>query len=132
MEGEFSEVGYSRRGAFQCLQMIALTLEAVCGGKLMSCSQAYWLVGALLAVIASGGFVLWWPPGAPANSSNQLGAALLGATIIALAVLVAEYLVSTQMRGIAARDSLAAQEREIRREEADEALQRQRAERIDK
>jgi hypothetical protein len=57
---------------------------------------------------------------------------LLGATIIALAVLVAEYLVSTQMREIAARDSLAAQERELQREEADEALQRQLDERIDK
>lgn len=112
--------------------MIALTLETISGGKLMSRWQAYWLVGALLAVIALSGFILWWPPGAPANSSNQLGSALLGATIIALAVLVAEYLVSAQMRGIAARDSLAAQEREIRREEADEALQRQRAERIDK
>jgi uncharacterized protein YjbI with pentapeptide repeats len=112
--------------------IIAPTLETVSGGKLMSRSQAYWLIGTILALIALGGFVLWWPPGAPANSSNQLGAALLGATIITLALLVAEYLVSTQMRGIAARESLAAQERELQREEADEALQRQRAERIDK
>ena len=86
--------------------MIALTLETISGGKLMSRWQAYWLVGALLAVIALSGFVLWWPPGAPANSSNQLGSALLVATIVALAVLVAEYLVSAQMRGIAARNSL--------------------------
>ena len=57
---------------------------------------------------------------------------MLGATIIALAVLVAEYLVSTQMGEIAARDSLAAQEREQRREEADEALQRQSGEKFDK
>ena len=98
----------------------------------MSRRQGYWLVGAILALIALGGFVLWWPPGAPANGSNQLGAALLGATIIALAVLVAEYLVSTQMREIAARDSLAARERELQREEADKALQRQLGERIDK
>jgi uncharacterized protein YjbI with pentapeptide repeats len=119
--------------ALQCSHMIALTLETVSGGELlMSRRQAYWLVGAILALIALGGFVLWWPPGAPANGSNQLGAALLGATIIALAVLVAEYLVSTQMREIAARDSLAAQERDLRREEADEALQRQLDERIDK
>jgi uncharacterized protein YjbI with pentapeptide repeats len=112
--------------------MIALTLETVSGGELMSRRQAYWLVGAILAVIALGGLVLWWPPGAPANGSNQLGAALLGATIVALAVLVAEYLQSTQMGEIAAHDSLAAQERELRREEADEALQRQRGEQIDK
>jgi hypothetical protein len=112
--------------------MIALTLETVSGGELMSRRQGYWLVGAILALIALGGFVLWWPPGAPANGSNQLGAALLGATIIALAVLVAEYLVSTQMREIAARDSLAARERELQREEADKALQRQLGERIDK
>ena len=97
----------------------------------MSRRQGYWLVGAILALIACRRFVLWWPPGAPANGSNQLGAALLGATIIALAVLVAEYLVSTQMREIAARDSLAARG-ELRREEADKALQRQLGERIDK
>jgi len=72
--------------ALQCSHMIALTLETVSGGELlMSRRQAYWLVGAILALIALGGFVLWWPPGAPANGSNQLGAALLGATIIALA-----------------------------------------------
>jgi Pentapeptide repeats (8 copies) len=117
----------------QCPHMIAPTLETVTGSELMSRRQVvYWWVGTILAAIALGGLVLWWPPGAPANSSNQLGAALLGATIVALAVLVAEYLVSTQMRGIAARDSLAAQERELQREEAEEVLERQRAERIDK
>ena len=111
--------------------MIALTLETV-GSELIGRRQGYWLVGAILALIALGGFVLWWPPGAPANGSNQLGAALLGATIIALAVLVAEYLVSTQMGEIAARDSLAAHKGELQREEADKALQRQLGERIDK
>jgi uncharacterized protein YjbI with pentapeptide repeats len=57
---------------------------------------------------------------------------LLGATIIALAVLVAEYLVSTQMREIENHNSLAAQERGLRREEAEEVMERQRGERIDK
>jgi uncharacterized protein YjbI with pentapeptide repeats len=98
----------------------------------VSRQQVYWLVGTVLAIIALGGFVLWWPPEDPANSSNQLGAALLGATIIALAVLVSEYLVSTQMREIDNNNSLAARERDLRREEADEALQRQLDERIDK
>ncbi len=88
----------------------------------MSRQQVYWLVGTVLAIIALGGFVLWWPPGAPANSSNQLGAALLGATIVALAVLVSEYLVSTQMREIDNNNSLAAQKRALRREEAEEVL----------
>jgi uncharacterized protein YjbI with pentapeptide repeats len=92
----------------------------------------YWLVGTILAVIALGGLVLWWPPGAPANASNLLGAALLGATTVALAVLVAEYLVSTQMRDIDNNNSLAARERRLRREEAEEVLERQRGERIDK
>jgi hypothetical protein len=112
--------------------MIALTLETVSGGELMSRRQAYWLVGAILAAIALGGLVLWWPPEAPANGSNQLGAALLGATIVALAVLVSEYLVSTQMREIDNKNSLAARERRLRREEAEEVLERQRGERIDK
>ena len=98
----------------------------------MSRRQMYWLVGAILGIIALGGLVLWWPPGALASSSNQLGAALLGATIIALAVLVAEYLVSTQMREIENHNSLAAQERGLRREEAEEVMERQRGERIDK
>jgi len=57
---------------------------------------------------------------------------LLGSTIVALAVLVAEYLVSTRMREIDDHNSLAAQERRLRREEAEEVLQRQRGERIDK
>jgi uncharacterized protein YjbI with pentapeptide repeats len=57
---------------------------------------------------------------------------LLGATIVALAVLVSEYLVSTQMREIDNHNSLAARERELRREEAEEVLERQRGERIDK
>jgi len=57
---------------------------------------------------------------------------LLGATIVALAVLVAEYLVSMQLREIENRNSLAAQERGLRRAEAEEVLQRQRGERIDK
>ena len=98
----------------------------------MSRRQIRWLVGAILAVIAFGALVLWWPPGAPASSSNLLGAALLGTTIVALAVLVAENLVSKQMREIENRNSLAAQERGLRREEAEEARQRQRDERIDK
>jgi uncharacterized protein YjbI with pentapeptide repeats len=105
---------------------------SLAGGELVSRRQIYWLVGALLAIIALGGLVLWWPPGAPASSRNQLGAALLGATIVALAVLVAEYLVSMQLREIENRNSLAAQERGLRRAEAEEVLQRQRGERIDK
>ena len=104
----------------------------VAGGELVSRRQIYWLVGALLAIIALGGLGLWWPPGAPASSSNQLGAASLGATIVALAVLVAEYLVSMQLREIENRNSLAAQERGLRRAEAEEVLQRQSGERIDK
>jgi Pentapeptide repeats (8 copies) len=118
--------------ALQCPHMIALTLETVSGGELMSRRQAYWLVGAILAVIVLGGLVLWWPPEAPANGSNQLGAALLGATIVALAILVSEYLVSTQMREIDYKNSLAARERRLRREEAEEVLERQRGESIDK
>jgi uncharacterized protein YjbI with pentapeptide repeats len=104
----------------------------VSGGEFVSRRQIYWLVGAILAIVALGGLVLWWPPGAPASSSNQLGAALLGATIVALAVLVAEYLLSAQAREIDAHNSLAAQERGLRREEAEEVLHRQRGERIDK
>jgi uncharacterized protein YjbI with pentapeptide repeats len=57
---------------------------------------------------------------------------LLGATIVAVAVLVSEYLVSTQMREIDNHNSLATRERELQREEAEEMLERQRAERIDK
>src|SRR5688500_19689872 len=73
--------------------MIAPTLETVSGGELMSRRQVvYWLVGTILALIALGGLVLWWPPRAPANASNLLGTALLGATIVALALLVSEYL----------------------------------------
>jgi uncharacterized membrane protein YbhN (UPF0104 family) len=98
----------------------------------VSRQQVYWLAGTVLAIIAVGGLILLWPPGAPANSSNQLGAALLGATIVALAVLVFEYLVSTQMREIDNHNSLAARERRLRREEAEEVLERQRGERIDK
>src|ERR687889_731306 len=98
----------------------------------MSRRQVHWLVGAMLAVIAIGALVLWWPPGAPASSSNLLGAALLASTVVALAVLVAEYLVSKQMREIDDHNSLAAQERGLRREEAEEQRQRQRGEMIDK
>src|SRR5919107_3144639 len=94
--------------------------------------QIHWLVGALLAVIAIGALLLWWPPGAPASSSNLLGAALVASTVVALAVLVAEYLVSKQMREIEERDSLAARERSLRREQAEEERQRRRGERIDK
>src|SRR5918999_5401492 len=113
--------------------MIAPTLETVSGGELMSRRQVvYWLVGTILALIALGGLVLWWPPGAPANSSNLLGTALLGATIVALAALVCEYLVSTQMREIDSNNSLAARKRDLQREEAEEVLERQRAERIEK
>jgi uncharacterized protein YjbI with pentapeptide repeats len=101
-------------------------------GELVSRRRIYWLVGAILALIALGGLVLWWPPGAPASSSNQLGASLLGSTVVALAVLIAEYLVSTQMREIDDHNSLAAQERALRREEAEEVLQRQLGERTDK
>jgi uncharacterized protein YjbI with pentapeptide repeats len=115
-----------------CLKMVGRMLETVGGGGLMSRWQIRWLVGAILAVIAFGALVLWWPPGTPASSSNLLGAALLGSTIVALAVLVAENLVSKQMREIENRNSLAAQERGLRREEAEEARQRQRDERIDK
>ena len=97
----------------------------------MSRQQLYWLVGAILAIIALGALFLWWPPGAPATSSNQLGAALLGATIVALAVLVAEYLLSTHMGEIDNHNSLVAQERDLRRKEAEE-VQQQRGERIDK
>jgi uncharacterized protein YjbI with pentapeptide repeats len=105
---------------------------SVCGGELLSRQQVYWLVGTILAIIALGGLVLLWPPGAPANSSNQLGAALLGATIVAVAVLVSEYLSSRQMREIDNHNSLAARERGLRRVEAEEVLERQRGERIDK
>src|SRR5918998_75732 len=113
--------------------MIAPTLETVSGGELMSRRQVvYWLVGTILALIALGGLVLWWPPGAPANSSNLLGTALLGATIVALALLVCEYLLSTQMREIDTNNFVAAQERTLRREEAEEVLERQRTERIEK
>lgn len=94
--------------------------------------QVYSLIGTVLAVAALCGLILWWPPGAPAGSSNQLGAALLGSTIVALAVLAAEFLASAQTREIDDRNSLAAQERELRREEAEEALERRRGERIDK
>jgi uncharacterized protein YjbI with pentapeptide repeats len=118
--------------ALQCQQHDAPTLETVSRGELMSRRRVYWLVGTILVAIAVGGLVLWWPPGAPANGSNLLGVALLGATTVALAVLVAENLVSTQMGEIAAHDSLAAQERELRREEAEEARQRQHGERIEK
>jgi hypothetical protein len=102
------------------------------GGELVSRQQVYWLVGAILAIIALVGLVLWWPPGAPPSSSNELGAALLAATIVALAVMVAEYLVSAQIREIDDRNSRAAHERSLRREEAEEVLQRQRDERTDK
>jgi hypothetical protein len=98
--------------------------------------QVYWLVGALLAISALGGLVLSWPLGAPVNSGNQLGAALLGAAIVGLMILVSEHLlsnlVSTRMSEIENRNSLAARERELRREEAVEALEQQRGERIDK
>jgi uncharacterized protein YjbI with pentapeptide repeats len=57
---------------------------------------------------------------------------LLASTVVALAVVVAEYLVSARMREIENRNSLAAQERSLRREEAEEVRQRQRDERIDK
>ena len=105
---------------------------AVSGGELVSRRQVHRLVGAILAIIALGGLVLWWPPGAVTSSSNQLGAALLGSTIVSLAVLVAEHLVSKQMREIDHRNALATQERGLRREEAEEVLQRQRSERTDK
>jgi len=57
---------------------------------------------------------------------------LLASTVVALAVLLAEYLMSARMREIEDRNSLAAQERGLRREEAEEVRQRQRGERIDK
>ena len=98
----------------------------------MSRRQVYWLVGAILAIVALGGLALWWPPGAPASSSNLLGAALLASTVVGLAVLVAEYLASAGMREIDDRNSLAARERDLRREEAEGTRQRQRNERIDK
>ena len=94
--------------------------------------QIYWLVGAILAIVALGALVLWWPPGAPANSSNLLGAALLASTIVALAVLGAEHLMSEQAREIEDRNSLAAHERGLRREEAEEERQRWHGEMIDK
>jgi uncharacterized protein YjbI with pentapeptide repeats len=94
--------------------------------------QTYWLVGAILAIVTLGALVLWWPPEAPASGSNLLGAALLASTIVALAILVAEHLVSKQVREIEDRNSLAAQERDLRREKAEEARQRQHGEMIDK
>ena len=113
--------------------MIAPTLETVSGGEFMSRRQVvYWLVGTILALMALGGLLLWWPPRAPANASNLLGTALLGATIVALALLVSEYLLSKQMREIDNNNFLAARERTLRREEAEEVLERQRSERIDK
>ena len=71
--------------------------------------QVYSSIGTILAVVVLFGLILWWPPGAPPSSSNQLGAALLGSTIVALAVLVAEFLVNAQTREIDERYSLAAQ-----------------------
>jgi hypothetical protein len=119
--------------ALQCLRGIRpQILGPVSGGELVSRQQVYWLVGTVLAIIALGGLVLLWPPGTPADSSNQLGAALLGATIVALALLVFEYLLSTQMREIDNNNSLAARKRDLQREEAEEVLERQRRERIDK
>jgi uncharacterized protein YjbI with pentapeptide repeats len=94
--------------------------------------QVYPLIGTILAVVALCGLILWWPPEASANSSNQLGVALLGSTIVALAVLVSEFLVSAQMREIDERNSLAAQERGLQRQKAEDALERRREERIDK
>jgi hypothetical protein len=101
------------------------------------------LTGAVLAILVAGGLVLWWPPEAPSNSSNELGATLLGGSTVALAVLVAEFLLSRRMREIADHNLLAAQERarqhaelaeelEMRREEAEEALERERGKRMDK
>jgi uncharacterized protein YjbI with pentapeptide repeats len=57
---------------------------------------------------------------------------LLASTVVALAVLVAEYLVSARMREIENRNSLAVQERSLRHEEAEEVRLRQRSEMIDK
>ena len=98
----------------------------------MSRLQAYSLIGAVLAVVALCGLVLWWPPGARIDSSNQLGTVLLGATIVALTTLVAEFLVSTRLKEIDDRNTLAAQERGLRREDAEEALEQLREERMDK
>jgi uncharacterized protein YjbI with pentapeptide repeats len=105
--------------------------------------QVYISTGTVLAILIAGGLALWWPPGAPTNSSNELGATLLGGSTVALAVLVAEFLVSTRMREIADHSLLAAQERErrqaeladeleVRREEVEEALERQRGKRTDR
>ena len=101
------------------------------------------LTGAVLAILVAGGLALWWPPEAPSNSSNELGATLLGGSTVALAVLVAEFLVSRRMREIADHSLRATQERErqhaelaevleMRREEAEEALEQERAKRLDK
>jgi len=57
---------------------------------------------------------------------------LLASTVVALAVLVAQHLMSARMREIENRNSLAAQERALRYEEAEEVRQRQRGEMIDK
>jgi uncharacterized protein YjbI with pentapeptide repeats len=57
---------------------------------------------------------------------------LLGATLVALVVLGSEYLVSTRMSEIDERNSQAARERILRREEAEEVLEQQRGEKIDK
>lgn len=98
----------------------------------MSRLQAYSLIGGILTVVALCGLVLWWPPGAQINNTNQLGALLLGATIVALTILVAEFLASMRLEEIDDRNALAAQERELRREEAEEALERVRRQSMDK
>ena len=101
------------------------------------------MIAVALTVLIAGGLFLWWPPGAQTNSSNELGAALLGGSIVALAVLAAEYLASVQTREIANKNRLVAQEHEqrrtkrteeleLRREEAEEALELWREGREDK
>jgi hypothetical protein len=86
------------------------------------------LTGAVLAILVAGGLVLWWPPEAPSNSSNELGATLLGGSTVALAVLVAEFLLSRRMREIADHSLLAAQERERQHAELAEELEMRREE----
>src|SRR4028119_31431 len=119
--------------ALRCLHIyVAGHWRPLPRGELLHRQRVYSSIGTILAVVVFCGLILWWPPGAPPSSSNQLGAALLGSTIVALALLVAEFFVSAQMREIDDRNSLAAQERGLRREEAEEALERQYRERIDK
>jgi uncharacterized protein YjbI with pentapeptide repeats len=56
-----------------------------------------WIVpsSAIIAVLALGVW-LWWPPGADADRSSELGATLIGGAVVAIAVLYLERQVSSE------------------------------------